>query len=334
MAATKYQLLYRYINEATNIAITNSMENSYDKTEEFYTKDHKIESTDVTLQSEAEDEKESMISYGNSTDNPKNDMIFAYDGTKKIRHKKYVPPVNGCYVVRDWQSLDRNLIGNAGDYSKDFITLNGESPEVGGIVVCKNLSINNKYFPSTITVVNDNSLADKGTVSNPFYSESKINSLITKATIFSLNTSGYADHVTASRTIGVWSSGPYYSKDYTTLYIGPVAIEGNNMARHTYSTGASGYGQLDNSNLYGSVTIAPNQLQTIDVPGYYEDTTDYPYVIKDTYKRIQMSPWFVHATYGSLEAALERAKILVDMIGLDNVKLIKIVPFDQFVKIQ
>ena len=47
-----------------------------------------------------------------------------------------------------------------------------------------------------------------------------------------------------------------------------------------------------------------------------------------------MSPWFVHATYSSLESALERAKLLVDMIGLENVKLIKLVPFDQFVKIQ
>ena len=47
-----------------------------------------------------------------------------------------------------------------------------------------------------------------------------------------------------------------------------------------------------------------------------------------------MSPWFVHATYGSLDAALDKARVLIDMIGFDNVKLIKIVPFDQFVKIQ
>ena len=46
-----------------------------------------------------------------------------------------------------------------------------------------------------------------------------------------------------------------------------------------------------------------------------------------------MSPWFVHATYGSLEAALEKAKTLVDMLGIENIKLIKVVPFDQFIKI-
>ena len=337
MAATKYQLLYRYINEATNTAITNSMENEYIKAEEFYTSHHKIYDSDPNTKIEAENEKEEMISFGNSPDNPKNDMMFAYDGTKKIRHKKWIPEVKGCYVIRDWQKLDRKLIGNRGDFTKDFITLDKDCPELGGIVVCKNLAINNKYFPSTITVINDNSLADEGTASNPYYSESKINSLITEATIFALNTNGYADHVASSpsRYTSVWSSGPYYNKSYTTLYTGPVAIEGNNMSMQTFPlTGESGYGQLNSSNLYSSVTITPKQIQTTDVPGHYEEVVDDPYLIKDTYKRIQMSPWFVHATYGSLETALEKAKILVDMIGLENVKLVKIVPFDQFVEIQ
>ena len=84
----------------------------------------------------------------------------------------------------------------------------------------------------------------------------------------------------------------------------------------------------------GLITIKSNQIQTIEVPGHYEETTEYPYVIKDTYKRIPMTPWFVHATYGSLEAAIDKAKVLVDIIGLDNIKLIKLVPFDQFVKIK
>ena len=335
MAATKYQLLYRYINEATNTAITNNMNNDYVKTEEIYTIDHKIEATDTLTQAEAEDEKEEMISYGNSTDNPKNDMIFAYDGTKKIRHTKWVPEVEGCYVVRDWKAIDRNLIGNRGDYSKDFITVNGESPEVGGTVVCKNLTINNKYFPSTITVVSDNSLADKGTTTNPYYSEAKINNLITNATIFALNTTGYEDHTNPSKSgnlmIGHDSIGrPVYG---STVYTGPVAIGKNDMTDNVtpYSTI---YGSLSNDGLYSSITIKSSQIQTYNVPGHYEETTEYPYVIKDTYRRIQMSPWFVHATYSSLESALERAKLLVDMIGLENVKLIKLVPFDQFVKIQ
>lgn len=334
MAATKYQLLYRYISEATNTAITNSMINDYKKTEEIYTIDHKIESTDPMMQAEAEDEKEEMISYGNSPDNPKNDMVFAYDGTKKVRHTKWVPEVKGCYVVRDWQRIDRNLIGNRGDYSKDFITINGESPEMGGTVVCRNLSINAKYFPRTITVVSDNSLADKGTPINPYYSEAKINSLITEATFFKLNTSGYGDHTSPSRSVRIQTGTSYGDPVYgATAYTGPIAIGQNNMTNCSrgYNTV---WGSWSSENLYSSITITPSQIETVDVPGHYEETTNYPYIIKDTYKRIQMSPWFVHATYGSLEAALERAKTLVDMIGLENVKLIKVVPFDQFVKIQ
>lgn len=61
--------------------------------------------------------------------------------------------------------------------------------------------------------------------------------------------------------------------------------------------------------------------------------TGYPYVVKDVYKRVTMSPWFHDSTYGSLTAALEKVKTMVDMIGLDNVKLIKVVPFDQKIKI-
>ena len=84
---------------------------------------------------------------------------------------------------------------------------------------------------------------------------------------------------------------------------------------------------------YGSRGSEVTQIQTKLIPGHYEDTTEYPYLIIDTYKSIPMSPWFVHATYGSLEAALTKAKSLVEMLGIENIKLIKIVPFDQFIKI-
>lgn len=59
----------------------------------------------------------------------------------------------------------------------------------------------------------------------------------------------------------------------------------------------------------------------------------YPYVVKDKYIRINMAPWFPLATYGSLNAALKKAEQMADMIGLDNLKLIKIVPFGQKIKI-
>lgn len=61
---------------------------------------------------------------------------------------------------------------------------------------------------------------------------------------------------------------------------------------------------------------------------------NYPRVIHDVYVQIPMSPWFVNATYGSLDAALTRAQTLVNMIGIENVKLIKVVPYGQFIDIE
>lgn len=332
MAATQYQVLYRYINEATNTAITNSMKNEYDLVREFYTDpDHKIFSSGSTSQ-EAADEQQEMIAFGNSSTNPKTDMLFAYDGTKKIKHKKWVPEATG-YVVRDWKQIKRSLIGNEGDFTKEFTTLNAATPEDGGLVVCTQ-SVMQKYVPATITVVTDNSQADAGTAANPYYSQAKIDKMIVDATFFSLNTTGYADHTSPSNSFSVWSGGPTYAQVYSTIYNGPVAIGGNNMTNISYGTGASGYGQTNRNNLYSKVTITRDQIETTQIPGHYADVLDAPYLIIDTYKRIQLSPWFINCTCGSLDAALAKARILSDMIGIDNVKLIKVVPFDQFIKIK
>lgn len=329
MAATKYQVLYRYINEATNTAITNSMDNAYDPVCEFYTDpDHKIFSQLPSVQAEAINEQQEMISFGNSSANPKTNMLFAYDGTKKVKHKKWVDASTG-YVVRDWSRIKRGDIGNQGDFTKEFTTLNASTPEDGGLVVC-NKEVFDKYFPSTITVAADNSMADAGTSSNPFYTAAKINEMIKESTFFSLNTSGYSEHCAPSKTASLptsgWESTPYY--------VGPVAIEGNNMRSYSGYRGASVYGQPDNRNLYGSVTIKQDQVTTTIIPGHYEEAIDAPYLIKDTYKRIKLSPWFVNYTCGSLEAALGKARVLVDMLGIENVKLIKVVPIDQFVRIK
>lgn len=145
MAATKYQVLYRYMNESTNTAITNSMNNEYETVREFYTDPyHKIYSDDETAQLEAVKEQQELISYGNSSTNPKTDMLFAYDGTKKIAHQYWVKDTVG-YIVRDWSQIPRSSIGNKGDFSKEFTTLEADTPENGGIVVCTE-SVMKKYF--------------------------------------------------------------------------------------------------------------------------------------------------------------------------------------------
>ncbi len=331
MAATKYQLLYRYINEATNIAITNESTEEYTPVREFYTMDHAIFSTDAQTKATAEDEQQEMIANANDPSNIKTNMLFAFEGTKKVRHQKWTPDETG-YVVRDWSQIPRSRIGNRGDFTKEFTTLNAATPEDGGMVVCKK-TVFNKYFPSTITVVSDNSLADAGSGNNKYYTKARINQLIIESTMFQLKTTEYTDYTSPS------ISGTHRTSysNYVTYYTGPIAIEANNMTNHNYSTydgpSVTIFCQENNNNLYSKVTIQSTQVETVQIPGHYEDTTEYPYLIIDTYKAIPMSPWFVHATYGSLEAALTKAKTLVDMLGIENIKLIKVVPFDQFIKI-
>ena len=134
-----------------------------------------------------------------------------------------------------------------------------------------------------------------------------------------------------------------YYKDYTDYYPSSsnFSYDGTTeplvMPTHTSShfeppVAPNGYA-AGTTGLSTGATIKPNQVKTTTIEAHYEDTTEDPYLVIDTYKTIPMSPWFVHATYGSLEAALEKAKTLVEMLGIENIKLIKIVPFDQFIKI-
>ena len=70
------------------------------------------------------------------------------------------------------------------------------------------------------------------------------------------------------------------------------------------------------------------------IPAHYEPTGQAPYIIKDNYRKIPLSPWILHSIHNSLESGLNRAKELVSMVGINNVKLIKTVPFNQFIKIK
>ena len=93
---------------------------------------------------------------------------------------------------------------------------------------------------------------------------------------------------------------------------------------------------LDNGYYYYGQYIEINEDNIIKdiIPAHYEDTGESPYYIKDTYQKINLSPWIQHSVHNSLESALTSARKLVSMIGIDNVKLIKYVPFDQFINIK
>lgn len=325
MAATKYQVLYRYINEATNTPITNSMDSKYEPVCEFYTDPHhKIFFDDDPIsQAEAANEQQELISFGNSSENPKNNMLFAYDGTKKIRHPQWVPE-QVAYVVRDWKKLKRSSIGNQGDFTKDFTTINALTPEDGGTVICTE-NVFKKYFKD-ITVIQEGS-----------YTSQQIITKLTEATMFSLNPElSWEEFMSPSN----WKT-TYYRDSPTTYmyYTGPILVDGITLGTITgYDRfGTKGYplvGNVSDFHLYSKATIKASQIETTTMPGHYEEAIDAPYLIKDMYKRIQLSPWFVNCTCASLESAISKARALVDMVGIENVKLIKVVPFDQFVKIK
>lgn len=329
MAATQYQILCRYINETTNTPVTNDLHFEYEPVCEFYTDPyHKLFAGNEIEKSEAIDEQQELISFGNSSENPKNNMIFAYDGTKRIRHKRWYPEADG-YVVKDWQNINRNLIGDLGDYSKDFTTLERSTPEDGGIVVCKSHVIH-KHFKDT--VIGDLGQADMGKERNRYYSEKRIQELIDEALdIFQPSTKklSWRDYTEVDEPI-ILDRGDY---NEFTYYDGPVAIGDNPMKDLTHD-GDKYWGSTTQDYLYERVKITKEDIERATVPGHYEEMNEAPYLIKDTYTRIKLSPWFVNTTVGSLEAALIKARLLVEKIGLENVKLIKVVPFDQFVKIK
>lgn len=88
------------------------------------------------------------------------------------------------------------------------------------------------------------------------------------------------------------------------------------------------------SNYILSLDVKRQNLTRYVIPEHYEPANAAPYIVKDNYKKIPLSPWILHSVHNSLESGLEKARKLVSMIGLENVKLIKTVPFDQFIKIK
>lgn len=70
------------------------------------------------------------------------------------------------------------------------------------------------------------------------------------------------------------------------------------------------------------------------IPEHYETSNDQPYIIKDSYVKINGDPWFVYTVRDSLNDALEVSKKLAQRFGIENVNLIKLVPLGQDIKIK
>lgn len=64
-----------------------------------------------------------------------------------------------------------------------------------------------------------------------------------------------------------------------------------------------------------------------------EGTTAFPYMLIDQMERVPLSPWFVHSTHCSLNAALTKARAISKYVGHENIKIGKVVPLDQYIEI-
>ena len=172
MAATKYQVLYRYTNPNSNQFITNDVESKYNSVLEFYHDEHKIA---VGLDDEildANNEKSELIINGNNTANDNYNMLFKFTGTKRINKKVWLPESTG-YVIRDKKAI-KDLTSRAvdGDYSGDYLLMEGDTIENGVVVAKKNIT-------SNITVIKDESLA----ANKDYYTSDEVKTLLEEATI-------------------------------------------------------------------------------------------------------------------------------------------------------
>ena len=325
MATTKYQVLYRYANPNSNQFITNDTEAVYERIFEFYHNEHKINIGLNEEKLEANNEKSNLIIQGNSTANNNYNMLFKFTGTKRVNKKVWLPESTG-YVIQDKESV-KDLVTRAvdGDYSGDYLLIEGDSIDNGVIVAKKNLT-------NDVVVIQDESLA----ANKDYYTSDEVKMLLQAATIYKLESleslTPYKVNNSATFLNRTWSRNDDDWTYSTPAYIGPVFIdEKPEKMTGNYKTVERAVSNADNA--CTKVRITPNHIEKYTIPAHYEEEADYPYVICDTYERIEQSPWFILSTHGSLISALEKARAVVKAVGLSNVKIIKVVPTDQFIKI-
>ena len=375
MAATLYYVMCRYFNNDTNTTLTNDQKNQYDELCEFYCDPgHRIE--DLADVEELAKQQE-FIANATMVTNSKYDMLFRYTGTKKILHPHYVLDEIG-YVVNHWEDIPRGLIGNRGDFSKRFTTLEYDKPEEGGIVVCTESTLQ-KYY--------SNGLEMLWQAPSNRYVQVTYNEILEKLEnhLFKLNDYEPGHYINTNKCVRWKYVGAdienldeiYYGSQENTIF-GAVWIDypmvGNTIDIENgtieYDDKGKGY-SLNHATHYEfrdpntaitskfkgylvslaedsedeqiewsehprvgtSISIKKSNIQTTIIPGHNIDSTDNPYLVKDCYERIMSSPWVINSACTSLDGALEKAKKLIAMLGIENVKVIKNVAIDQFVKI-
>ena len=252
MAATQYQIFFRYVNPSTNIPVTNDLINDYTETVEIIHQKHKLFAGTAAEQLEAEQERDNLIINANSpTSCDKYDMIFAFDGVEKIYHK-------------DWVQSNGDMPGY---WTPDITSMTSGSIQIkgyGGDAIKVDV-------PDPVEVEYKESGKTKTRIDYHYPSETGVDMINTQRKERIMMERQSAGHII------------------------------NKLKPQTWALA---------------------------------DDTMYPYVVKDKYLRVPMSPWIKGPRYGSLEAAITKCKSLVTAIGINNIKLVKLVNIVQKIKIQ
>ena len=360
MGATTYQILYRATNFNTGIVISNNPSVHAEHLAELYHDKHKIANGTVKEKKDATDKKSNDIIDGNDANNVKYAQLYQYSGTKRISKWDWIPETTG-YVIRDFDKI-RDQITNTnfgdehGDYSGDYLLFEGDTPENGIVVAKQNPMIKeNPSSPIGAFEIKNNDYAANGI----FYKDpEEIKQLLINSTIAQID---WKTHPWIISLNGLLNGGPSGSSQYFTLepqknargdtvhyynlavYVGGVFSPSPYYFSLSYSPDKV-YDYLPRSTVESGiasgrfactkVTLHPDYIKTYKIPGHWEESSEAPYVVHDVYEKVAQEPWFPYSTEHSLEKALEKSRTLVEKIGLENVKLVKVVPTDQFLKIK
>lgn len=85
--------------------------------------------------------------------------------------------------------------------------------------------------------------------------------------------------------------------------------------------------------MYDGIAYAESRTGESEYNPSPTNSKQVPYLYYDRMKRVKLDPWFLYSTHASLTAAMAKAKELVGILGKDAVKIGKVVPLDQYIKI-
>ena len=322
----------------------------------------------------AENDKIEMITFENSNENPKFGMLFAYAGATKIMHQYYVPACQGWAVDKNKiDKAPEDQVGKEiGDWSVDFPRIYDEMEGYKYVMLPKSVEKYKykwnknygepmiKFFTVTEAEWNKmytdlvNSVPWECKPMGEFYKEQSLQTLVggngpmvysvNQNAIFVSNTLSSDDIMNRITQLNVnnpgnlitsysysTSSGWNYVSGIRKLSIDAMLESGELIAIHGNIEATMVNNDVTTDNVDESESCS---YVTTQIPDHYIPSSSAPYVIKDMYDKIKGDPWFVYSTKGSLNDALDVTRRLAQKIGIENVKLIKLVPIKDYIKIK